>query len=159
MVEDGGFFGIDLPRLLPYNLTRTWHLQLAIFFVATAYLAAGIFLAPLIAGREPRGQGLLSAVLLGALAVVVFGSLAGEYLSYHGSCSSGDRPFFGAQGWEYLDLGRFWMYLLIVGMVLWLVIIYRGLAAPAGRREPRATCPGCSSTAPCRSRCSTRSAC
>ena len=80
MVETGGFFGIDLPRWLPYNLTRTWHLQLAIFFVATAYLAAGIFLAPLIAGREPRGQGLLSAVLLGALAVVVFGSLGGEYL-------------------------------------------------------------------------------
>jgi len=46
MVEAGGFFGIDLPRWLPYNLTRTWHLQLAIFFVATAYLAAGIFLAP-----------------------------------------------------------------------------------------------------------------
>ena len=66
MVEAGGFFGIDLPKWLPYNLTRTWHLQLAIFVVATAYLAAGIFLAPLIAGREPRGQGLLSAVLLGA---------------------------------------------------------------------------------------------
>ena len=45
MVETGGFFGIDLPKLLPYNLTRTWHLQMAIFFVATAYLAAGIFLA------------------------------------------------------------------------------------------------------------------
>jgi nitric oxide reductase subunit B len=75
MVEAGGFFGIDLPRWLPYNLARTWHLQPAIFFVATAYLAAGIFLAPLISGREPRGQRLLSAVLLGALAVVVFGSL------------------------------------------------------------------------------------
>ncbi len=128
MVEAGGFFGIDLPRWLPYNLTRTWHLQLAIFFVATAYLAAGIFLAPLISGREPRGQGLLSAVLLGALAVVVFGSLGGEYLSYHGLLPQGLRSFLGAQGWEYLDLGRFWMYLLIIGMALWLVIIYRGLA-------------------------------
>ena len=127
MVEAGGFFGIDLPKWLPYNLTRTWHLQMAIFFVATAYLAAGIFLAPLIAGREPRGQGLLSAVLLGALAVVVFGSLGGEYLSYHGLLPRGLRSFFGAQGWEYLELGRFWMYLLIVGMVLWVVIIYRGL--------------------------------
>ena len=67
MVETGGFFGIDLPKYLPYNLTRTWHLQMAIFFVATAYLAAGIFLAPLIAGREPRGQGLLAAGLLGGL--------------------------------------------------------------------------------------------
>jgi nitric oxide reductase subunit B len=53
-LETGGFFGIDLPKWLPYNLTRTWHLQMAIFFVATAYLAAGIFLAPLITGSEPR---------------------------------------------------------------------------------------------------------
>ncbi len=127
MVEAGGFFGIDLPRWLPYNLTRTWHLQMAIFFVATAYLAAGIFLAPLISGREPKGQGVLSAILLAALAVVVFGSLGGEYLSYHNLLPRGQRAFFGAQGWEYLDLGRFWMYLLIVGMLLWVAIIYRGL--------------------------------
>jgi len=126
-VEASGFFGIDLPKWLPYNLTRTWHLQLAIFFVATAYLAAGIFLAPLIAGCEPRGQGALSAVLLGALAVVVFGGLGGEYLSYHGLMPRGLRSFLGAQGWEYMDLGRFWMYLLIIGMVLWVMIIYRGL--------------------------------
>ena len=66
-------------------------------------------------------------MLLGALAVVVFGSLGGEYLSYHGLLPRGFRAFFGAQGWEYLELGRFWMYLLIVGMVLWVVIIYRGL--------------------------------
>lgn len=127
MVEASGFFGIDLPKWLPYNLTRTWHLQLAIFFVATAYLAAGIFLAPLIAGREPRGQGALSVLLLGALAVVVFGSLGGEFLSFHDLLPRNLRSFFGAQGWEYLDLGRFWMYLLIVGMVLWVAIIYRGL--------------------------------
>ncbi len=127
MVEATGFFGIDLPRLLPYNLTRTWHLQMAIFFVATAYLAAGIFLAPLIAGREPRGQGWLSAILLGALAVVVFGSLGGEMLSIHGYLSRALRPIFGRQGMEYIDLGRFWMVLLIVGMLLWVVIIYRGL--------------------------------
>jgi nitric oxide reductase subunit B len=127
MVEAGGFFGIDLPRWLPYNLTRTWHLQLAIFFVATAYLAAGIFLAPLIAGREPRGQNILAALLLGALTVVVFGSLGGEYLSYHDLLPRGIRSIFGAQGWEYLELGRFWMYLLIAGMVLWVAIIYRGL--------------------------------
>jgi nitric oxide reductase subunit B len=140
MVEASGFFGIDLPKYLPYNLTRTWHLQLAIFVVAAAYLAAGIFLAPLIAGREPRGQGLLSALLLVALAVVVFGSLTGELLSYHDLLPRGQRAFLGAQGWEYLELGRFWMYLLIVGMVLWLVIIYRGLA-PRLALESRGNLP------------------
>ena len=59
--------------------------------------------------------------------VVVVGSMAGEYLSFHGYLSIRDRPFFGAQGWEYLDLGKFWMYLLVVGLLLWLAIMYRGL--------------------------------
>ena len=72
------FFGIDLAQVLPYNLMRTWHVQLAIFWVATSFLAAGIFLAPMIAGREPRGQHFLAYGLLGALAVVVFGSMIGE---------------------------------------------------------------------------------
>lgn len=125
--ETGSFFGIDLPRWLPYNLTRTWHLQLAIFFVSAAYLAAGIFLAPLIAGREPRGQRFLSFVLLGALVVVVVGSMIGEAASYKGWLPQDAKPFFGAQGWEYLDLGRLWQILLVAGLVLWCVILYRGL--------------------------------
>jgi len=125
--ETGGFFGFDLARLLPYNLTRTWHLQLALFFVTAAYLAAGIFLAPLIAGREPRGQRLLSFALLAALVVVVVGSLGGEAASYKGWIASSVKPILGAQGWEYLDLGRLWQVLLIVGLVLWCIILYRGL--------------------------------
>src|SRR5207248_6004326 len=42
--EISNFFGLDLARILPFNVARTWHLQLAIFWVATSYLAAGIFL-------------------------------------------------------------------------------------------------------------------
>jgi nitric oxide reductase subunit B len=59
--------------------------------------------------------------------VVVVGSLLGEAASYHGLLQGDHRPLFGAQGWEYLDLGRFWQVLLVLGMVLWLVIVYRGL--------------------------------
>jgi nitric oxide reductase subunit B len=68
--ELDGFFGIDIAQVFPYNLVRTWHVQLAIFFVSTSFVAAGIFLAPMIAGREPKGQSKLAFVLLGALAVV-----------------------------------------------------------------------------------------
>ena len=82
--ELGDFFGIDLAQLLPFNLARTFHVQLAIFFVSTSFLAAGIFLAPMIAGREPRRQHWLAYGLLVALAVVVFGSLIGEFGSVHG---------------------------------------------------------------------------
>ena len=56
--------GIDLARVLPYNLARTWHLQLGLFWVVASFLAAGIFLAPVIAGSEPRGQRLLTFALL-----------------------------------------------------------------------------------------------
>lgn len=125
--ETGGFFGYDLAQLLPYNLTRTWHLQLALFFVVGTYLAAGIFLAPLITGSEPRGQSALTITLLVAVVIVVVGSLAGEAASYKGWLQGATRPFVGAQGWEYLDLGRLWQILLIVGLVLWCVILYRGL--------------------------------
>lgn len=125
--ETGGFFGIDLARYLPYNLTRTWHLQLALFFVVAAFLAAGIFLAPLITRREPRGQQALTFGLLGALVVVVVGSLIGEAASYKGWLQGASRSVIGAQGWEYLDLGRLWQVLLVIGLVLWCVILFRGL--------------------------------
>ncbi|HOB75688.1 MAG TPA: cbb3-type cytochrome c oxidase subunit I [Phycisphaerae bacterium] len=127
-VEPEGFYGLDLARWFPYNLTRTWHLQLALFFVATSFLAMGIFLAPMIAGGEPRHQDKLALALFGALVLVVVGSLLGQLLSYKDVISR-DGPWFwvGAQGWEYLDLGRLWQILLIIGMVLWVVILIRGL--------------------------------
>jgi nitric oxide reductase subunit B len=122
--EISNFFGIDLSRILPYNLARTWHVQLAIFWVATSFLAAGIFMAPLVAGHEPRHQHVLAYGLLGALAVVVAGSLAGELSGIHGFTKS---AWFGNQGFEYLDLGRFWQVLLSVGLLAWAAILFRGL--------------------------------
>ncbi|MBI1357035.1 MAG: nitric-oxide reductase large subunit [Acidobacteria bacterium] len=122
--EISGFFGIDLAQFLPYNVARTWHVQLAIFWVAACFLAAGIFLAPMIAGREPRGQHWLAYALLGAVALVVFGSLAGEYAGIFGWM--GDSwEWFGDQGFEYLDLGRFWQTLLSIGLLFWVYLLAR----------------------------------
>ena len=124
--ELSNFFGFDLARVLPFNIARTWHVQLAIFWVATSYLAAGIFLVPMITGREPRRQSWFSYSLLGALAIVVFGSLGGEYGGIEGWIRKG-WSWFGDQGFEYLDLGRFWQILLTVGLFFWVVILFRGL--------------------------------
>ena len=127
-VEPGGFYGINIANLLPYNLTRTWHLQLALFFVAASFLAMGIFLAPMIAGREPKHQDKLAITLFGAVVVVVVGSLLGEYLSIKNIITrAGPWFWLGHQGWEYLDLGRLWQFLLTVGMVIWVAILIRGL--------------------------------
>ncbi len=120
------FFGFDLARFLPFNVVRTWHVQLSIFWTATSFLAAGIFLAPMIAGREPRGQKWLAYGLLGALALVVFGSLIGEFAGIHG-WMGGLWSWFGDQGYEYLDLGRFWQILLSIGLFFWVVILFRAM--------------------------------
>src|SRR5215467_14161131 len=127
--ELSNFFGIDLAVIFPFNLMRTWHIQLAIFWVATSFLAAGIFLAPMIAGREPKHQAWLAYGLLGALALVVFGSMAGEYISIHGGLKNW-WMWFGMQGFEYLDLGRFWQILLTIGLFFWVILLFRGLRAP-----------------------------
>jgi len=118
------FFGIDLGRFLPFNVVRTWHLQLALFWIVTSYLAAGIFLAPLIGGREPRRQNLLAYGLLGALVIVVVGSLLGEYAGIQGMIRN---SWLGDQGFEYLDLGRLWQVLLTLGLFFWAVILFRAL--------------------------------
>jgi nitric oxide reductase subunit B len=137
--ELGDFFGIDLAQLLPFNLARTFHVQLAIFFVSTSFLAAGIFLAPMISGREPRGQHYLAYGLLAALAIVVFGSLIGEFGGVHGWFGD-DGSIFGLQGFEYLDLGRFWQVLLVIGLFFWAALIFRGVRGRLAR-EHKANLP------------------
>ena len=130
------FFGIDLAQLFPYNLMRTWHVQLAIFWVATSFVAAGIFLAPMIARREPKHQAKLAFALLGALAVVVFGTLIGSYLGVHGVLDAAARNWLGLQGFEYLDLARFWQVLLSIGLIVWVVMLWRVLRPRLRREHP-----------------------
>ncbi|MDE2028822.1 MAG: cbb3-type cytochrome c oxidase subunit I, partial [Candidatus Omnitrophica bacterium] len=80
-VEGSGFYGIPLDKWVPYSVTRTWHIQLGLFWIATAWLAAGLFIGPIIGGKEPKFQGVGVLALLLALAAVVFGSMAGEWMS------------------------------------------------------------------------------
>lgn len=122
------FFGLDLARLLPFNLARTWHVQLSLLWTAGSFLAAGIFLAPIISGREPKRQSWLAAGLLGALFIVVTGTLVGTALSAFG-VSWAKGSIFADQQWEYLDLPRLWQILLVIGLFLWIIIIFRALRA------------------------------
>jgi Nitric oxide reductase large subunit len=105
-VEGGGFYGIPLADYLPYVVSRTWHTQLGIFWIATAWLAAGLFIGPYICGYEPKRQKLGVDILFGALLVVVLGSMAGQWASVM-HLLKGDTWFWlGHQGYEYVDIGR-----------------------------------------------------
>ena len=132
-VEGQGFYGFPLDKYLPYAITRTWHLQLAIFWIATSWLATGLYVGPAVSGHEPKFQRLGVNVLFVALVLVVGGSLAGEWLGIQQKL--GNLWFwFGSQGFEYVDLGRFWQILLFIGLVLWLVLMVRALK-PAFRKN------------------------
>lgn len=132
-VEGDGFYGIPLSLWVPYSVARTWHIQLGLFWIATAWLAAGLFIGPLVSEQEPQGQRLGVNILFGALIVVVGGSLTGEWLSIHNQLSDRVSFYFGHQGYEYVDLGRVWQIALLVGLLLWLVLMIRALL-PALRK-------------------------
>ncbi|HOJ17981.1 MAG TPA: nitric-oxide reductase large subunit [Ignavibacteriaceae bacterium] len=126
-VEGNKLYGIPLSELLPYVISRTWHTQLGIFWIATAWLAAGLYLAPSVGGVEPKGQRLGVNVLFGALLVVVLGSMAGEWLSVMNLLPDEHWFLFGHSGYEYIDLGRFFQIALFIGLLLWLFLMIRGL--------------------------------
>ncbi len=133
-VEGHEFYGLPLADIAPYALTRTWHVQLAVLWIATAWLGAGLYLAPMIAGFEPRYQRLGVDALWAALVVAVVGSLAGEWLALTGRMTDPALVYwFGHQGYEYLDMGRFWQLLIFAGLLIWLGLMMRCLV-PAIRR-------------------------
>ncbi|CAG0952093.1 nitric oxide reductase subunit B [Burkholderiales bacterium] len=129
--DPGDFYGVDLAEWLPSNLLRGWHLQLAIFWVATSYVAGALFVASDLGAGDPKGQRTLVHVLFWALVAVVVGSLLGQWAGIRNLL--GDLWFWiGNQGWEYLEIGRLWQVLLAGGLLFWFWLVFRAVQ-PAGR--------------------------
>ena len=132
--DPGSFYGFQLETIFPSNLMRTWHLQTAIFWIATAYVAAALFLGRTLRSDEPRWFAPWVHLLFGAFVVVIGGSLLGEWLGI--SQMLGKWWFWlGNQGWEFLELGRVWQLLLVVGLLVWFALLWllvrpRSLANP-----------------------------
>lgn len=126
-VEGNGFFGVPLDQILPYAVTRTWHTQLAIFWIATAWLATGLYIAPAVSGKDPKFQTFGVDFLFYALLVIVLGSMAGQWFGVMQKLNLVENFWFGHQGYEYVDLGRFWQIFLLVGLFLWLALMVRPL--------------------------------
>jgi len=135
-VEGDGFYGVPLSSVLPYVLARTWHTQLGVLWIATAWLATGLYIAPAVGGHEPRGQRLGVNVLFCALLLVVVGSMVGQWMSVMHMLGTGDTWFwFGHSGYEYIDLGRAFQIGLFVGLLLWLALVVRGVWPALQRRD------------------------
>jgi nitric oxide reductase subunit B len=133
-VEGQGLYGLPLADYLPYVVTRTWHTQLAVLWIATAWLAAGLYVAPLLSGHEPKFQRFGVNFLFASLILIVAGSFIGQWLAVHGHFDSLALNFwFGHQGYEYIDLGRFWQIYLFAGLLLWVMLVLRALRPILGQ--------------------------
>lgn len=126
-VEGQTAYGYGLAEVLPYSITRTWHTQLAVLWIAVAWLGTGLYIGPALSGHEPRFQRLGVNVLFGCLLLIVVGSFAGQWLAVMQKLGLEHNFWWGHQGWEYADMGRFWQWFLFVGLLLWLTLVGRAL--------------------------------
>mgnify|MGYP006279012163 CR=1 FL=1 len=110
---------------------------MTIFWIATSWLATGLYFAPALSGKEPRGQKLGVNVLFIALLIVVAGSLAGQWMGVMQKLGLAENFWFGHMGYEYVDLGRFWQILLFVGLFLWLFLMGRALVPALKQRSEK----------------------
>ena len=59
--------------------------------------------------------------------MIVVGAFAGQWFAVMQKLGLAHNFWFGHQGWEYVDIGRFWQIFLFVGLMLWLVLVGRAL--------------------------------
>ncbi|MFB6266850.1 MAG: nitric-oxide reductase large subunit [Halodesulfurarchaeum sp.] len=140
-IERGGFYGlgealgVNLLAWLPFNVVKAWHIELAIVWVATLWIGAGLFIAPLLSGHEPERQSTLSNVLLGAIGVVGVGALVGIWAGTVGLVDGSLWWIIGNEGLEYLEMGRLWQVGVLVGFLIWVVLLFRALRPLLGRES------------------------
>jgi nitric oxide reductase subunit B len=141
-VEGNDFYGIALSDVLPYSLTRSWHTQLAVLWIATAWLATGLYIGPAISGHEPKFQRAGVNFLFVCLLIIVVGAFAGQWFAVMQKLGLANNFWFGHQGWEYVDIGRFWQLFLFVGLMVWLLLVGRALWPALTRKDEMSSIVG-----------------
>ncbi len=126
-IEGQHAYGFALSEILPYSLSRTWHTQLAVLWIAVAWLGTGLYIAPALSGHEPRFQRFGVNFLFVSLLLIVVGSFTGQWFAVMQKLGLKYNFWFGHQGWEYADMGRFWQWYLFVGLLLWVTLVGRAL--------------------------------
>lgn len=107
--------------LLPFNVIRSMHTQIAILWVAVGWLVGGLLIAPWVANRDHKYPWLID-VLWSALLVVAVGSIIGLYMGATGQLRE-TWFWLGNEGRELINLGRAWDIGLVIGLVFWFLLI------------------------------------
>ncbi|MEW6281422.1 MAG: cbb3-type cytochrome c oxidase subunit I [Candidatus Eremiobacterota bacterium] len=116
------FLGLSIP----FTVIRSWHTILQIYWFFMCWVGYTIFFLPRLS-KVPRGQQFLIDLLFAINLLVGAGAFFGIYLGMSGYLKGDLAYWLGAQGWEFVELGRFWHILMLVGFLLWILIIFRGV--------------------------------
>jgi len=111
---------------IPFTVTRGWHTIVQIYWFFMAWVGYTLFFLPRIS-KVPNGQRFLINLLFTLCLIVGAGALFGIYLGHTGYMSDDMAYWFGSQGWEFLELGRFWHILMLASFCLWVYIIFRSV--------------------------------
>lgn len=108
--------------VLPFAAMRAIHVDLGVFWVVGMWMASALFVAPFLGGADRpwlrKGTKLLTAIIL----VSVAGSIIGIYLATRNFL--GETWFwFGAEGMEYVDMGRVWKIGIAAAFGLWIALM------------------------------------
>ena len=141
-VEGQEAYGLKIAEFIPYALTRSWHTQLAVLWIATAWLGTGLYIAPAISGHEPKFQRAGVNFLFACLIIIVVGAFAGQWFAVMQKMGLEHNFWFGHQGWEYVDIGRFWQAFLFVGLLVWLALVGRALWPALKRKDEMSSIVG-----------------
>lgn len=107
--------------LIPFNVLRSMHTQLAILWVAVGWLVGGLLIAPWVANRDHKYPWLVDVLWL-SLLVVAVGSMIGLYMGATGQMRE-TWFWLGNEGRELINLGRLWDIGLVIGLVFWFLLI------------------------------------
>jgi nitric oxide reductase subunit B len=119
-------FGISLAGIIPFTVLRSYHTLFQIYWFFMAWVGYTIFFLPRIS-EVPRGQRFLIDLLFAICVLTGVGALVGIYAGQTGMITGATAYWFGSQGWEFMELGRFFQYTLLASFALWIFIIYRAV--------------------------------
>jgi nitric oxide reductase subunit B len=126
-----------------------------VLWIATAWLGMGLYIGPAISGHEPKFQRLGVNVLFVCLLIIVVGAFTGQWFAVMQKLGLEHNFWFGHQGWEYVDIGRFWQWFLFIGLGCGWCWSAARCGRRSARRESKSIVTCCCSCPPSRSACST----
>ena len=111
---------------IPFTVLQSYHKIIQIYWFFMCWVGYTLFFLPRIS-NVPAGQPFLINLLFGLCIIVGAGALFGIYFGQMGYLGDEAAYWFGSQGWEFVELGRFWHVLMLIAFLLWIAIIFRGV--------------------------------